>query len=355
MIAYLKNILLYCIVKGLQCFIKKEYNSSSILIVSATGLGDTIWATPAISALKESLPNSKIHLLTTGLGKETLLHNPHIESVIVITAQSFFALYKDLLSLKIGTVLIFHSSDRYLLPLVACIGANKIVGVRGEQKGLERLLTHKIEKGNVHEIDKRMLLVNQLGATLSPRPLEILVTQEEEKEALYFLKKQGWDGKSPLIGLQPGAKDAFKLWPSQYFIATAKKLQSYHPFFVITGSLYEARLVKQIASQIPNSLPLFGQISLRTLAGIIKNLSLYITNDTGPMHLAFSQNIPTIALFAPTSSSLCGPYLANNAFVIEKSRTCQPCLKKKCQSPFCMRQINVEDVYIQATKILGDL
>jgi heptosyltransferase-2 len=355
MIGYLKNILLYCIAKCLQCFIKKEYSSSSILIVSATGLGDTIWATPAISALKEGLPHSKIHLLTTGLGKEALLHSPHIESVLVTTAQSLFALYKELLSLKIGSVLIFHSSDRYLLPLVASIGASKIVGIRGEQKGLERLLTHKIERGNLHEIDKRMLMAKQLGAASSPRPLEILVTQEEEKEALYFLKKQGWDGKSPLIGLQPGAKDAFKLWPAEYFIATAKKLQSYHPFFVITGSLYETGLVKQIASHIPNSLPLFGQISVRTLMGIIKILSLYITNDTGPMHLAFSQNIPTIALFAPTASSLCGPYLANNAFVIQKKQTCLPCLKKKCQSSFCMRQIAVEEVYIAAAKILGDL
>ena len=351
MISWLKNISLFALSKSLQVFAPK--NGSHILIVSTTGLGDSVWATPAISALKEAFPLSKIYILTTGLGKEILLHNPHIETPIVITAQSKIALWKLLRSLKIATILMFHTSDRYILPLVASIGATKIVGVHGEQKGQENFLTKEIKNSGLHEIDKRMRIIDAIGVKSSPRPLEIIVTKEEEKEGIEFLKKNGWDGKKKLIGFQPGAKDNFKLWPAEYFLQLGSLLKDYAPFFVITGSMNEAALVKGLARNLPESIALFGQVSMRTLLGIIRQLSLFVTNDTGPMHLSFSQNVPTIALFAPTHHTLCGPYKGQNALVIQKNRTCTPCLKKKCNDPFCMRQISPQEVALKAKEILG--
>lgn len=351
MLVFFKNFFLFCLSRLLRLFAPKK-RGSAILIVSATGLGDTLFALPAIQAIKTSFPSSKLYILTTGIGKELLLHNPYLEQPLVVTAQNIFALRKILCSLNLETVLMFHTSDRYLLPLVASTRASNIIGIEGEQKGLDALLTIRVKNQNIHEIDKRLLLAKAMGAEPSPAPLQIPVTEEEEKEALLFLKKQGWDEKRPLIGLQPGAKDKFKFWPEEYFVKTASALKDYNPFFVITGSMGEANLVKTLARQIPGSLPLFGQISLRTLLGVMRKFSLYITNDTGPMHLAFSQNIKTIALFAPTDPRLCGPYLAKNAHVIAKKLTCSPCLKKKCRDPFCMRQISVEEVVAQAKELL---
>lgn len=328
--------------------------SKTILIISTTGLGDTIWATPAIRSLKGAFPNARIDLLTTGLGKEALFHNPHLNEVYVITYQSLLSLRKILWRNRYEAVLIFHASQRFIFPLSALIGARKTISTQHQNKGLDRLITDLIPAAPIHEIERRFRLVEVLYPKIERGPLEIPIQEDEMQEALFFLKKSGWDGKQPLVVLQPGAKDHFKLWPAEYYIETAHALAHISPFFLITGSMSEAAFVKNIARDIPNSIPLFGQISLRSLICLIHRADLMITNDTGPMHLAFSQNTPTIALFAPTDPRFCGPYFAQTAFVISKRRTCIPCLKKRCRDPFCMRQIPVKDVVSLARQILED-
>jgi ADP-heptose:LPS heptosyltransferase len=379
---------------------KKERHSSTkkFLIVSTTGLGDTLWATPSIKALRETYPHSEIHVLTSGLGAQVLQNNPHIDQLFVISDPLFFSLFCLFFVLKkknFDAIFIFHSSQRLIFPFCALLGAPKIVGTKGLNKDLDFILTHPLEKKEQHEIERRLEMVAQVNAKAKEQTLEqdaraqsrsfkgelaelydngarssdplteenllcsnrgvlqFFPGQEEEKKIERFLSSHKIEPFTLLIGLHPGAQNLFKQWNPMRFVELGLKLkEKWDCKIIISGNQEEALLVAEIASKIPDSIPVAGELSLSAFAALQKKMALFITNDTGPMHLAFAMNTPTIALFGPTDHRLCGPHKADKAVVIQKKKTCTPCLMKKCEEPFCLLQIGVNEVYEKALELI---
>jgi ADP-heptose:LPS heptosyltransferase len=217
------------------------------------------------------------------------------------------------------------------------IGASHRLGTTGLQKGLDALLTHGTTWTGSHEIERRLDIVRAAGAT--PKSYELdFITEKRHRQT-----------EKLVIGLHPGSKDKFKQWPAEYFVKVAQKLQETVPCkIVVTGSENERALVEAICAEIGSAEAVIQP--LKTMAAILEHLTLFITNDTGPLHLALAMKTPTIALFAPTNPLICGPYHNTSAQVIQASPTCFPCLKKKCRDPFCMRQISPDAVVQAALK-----
>ncbi|MGH2612631.1 MAG: glycosyltransferase family 9 protein, partial [Rhabdochlamydiaceae bacterium] len=311
------------------------------LIVSTTGLGDTLLATPAIRALRETYPKAYIGCLTSFLGAEVLKDNPYLNELFVFNkVSSLLKLYFQLKKRKIGTALLFHTSQRAILPLCAVIGTSQRIGTAGLQKGLDSLLTQPIPWAFSHEIERRLEIVRAAGAIPQTYELDFII-EETHRKAAKELIPEGF-----VVGLHPGAKDRFKQWPPSHFVKVAKKLQQeLQCAIVVTGSSTERQLVEALCAEIGQAQAIIEP--LKVMAAVLEKLTLFITNDTGPLHLALSMNTPTIALFVPTNPAICGPYHNASAKVIQASPTCSPCLKKKCHDPFCMRQIG-PDVVIQA-------
>lgn len=355
----LKNFLLKIFFKLYSLIVSqpsKKDPIENIAIFSTTGLGDTLWATPALKVLKTQNPNCKITLLTSAVGKEVLLNNPYIDEVIVYSLFSFFNLFFHLKEKKFDAILIFHASQRKIFILAKLLNPYYLVGTMGRSKDLDFLLTHKVlTHSKEHEIVRRLKLLEAIHVHSTEKPtLELFITDEERQEADHFLRSHHIGKNERLIGVQMGSKDPFKRWPKEYFESVLEKLQHKYPHkIILTGAMNEAKLVKSTAKLIPHSLPIYGQISLRCMIAIIEKMDLFLTNDTGPMHLAFAMNIPTIALFSPTHPENCGPLHAKNAFIEYAPRCCFPCLQKNCREPFCMRQINKETVLTHATSILN--
>lgn len=334
---------------------EKPTKLEKIAIFSTTGLGDTLWAMPAIKALKASFPECRITALLSPIGKEVLLNNPFIDEVIVHSLFPFHKLYMMLRRKKFDAIVIFHASERKIFLLAKLLNPHYIIGTLGRSKDSDFILTNAIKPHfNEHEIQRRVNLIYPLGAqSTNDLKLQVFLTDDEREQANFFLKSMGVEPQDKLIGIHPGSKDIFKRWPKEYFINVAKKLQNRIGCkVIITGSMHESKLAKSIAKELPYSISLFGQVSLRTMIAIIEKMSLYITNDTGPMHIAFAMDIPTISLFSPTHPSSCGPLQASNSIVEYVNRCCVPCLAKKCKDPFCMRQISQETVLKHALSIL---
>lgn len=172
--------------------------------------------------------------------------------------------------------------------------------------------------------------------------MEIFLTDTERSHAPALPK--------PLIAIHPGSKDLFKQYPPHLFAEVGKKLSG---TVVITGGKDEVALCEEVANAIPGSTSLAGKFSLRELAALIEKCNLFITNDTGPMHIACAMKTKTIALFGPTDPKLCGPYQNENTTVLQRSPTCTPCLRKKCLDPFCMHQISPYDVVNEISSLIG--
>lgn len=324
------------------------------LILSTTGLGDTLWGTPAIRALKKSFPTSYIGIVTSPVGKTLLQHNPHLSEILVAKdplAGSLVSLYRTLKGKKITHILNFHISQRPMLPLAAVLGAQEIIGTCGTTKGLDVLLTHALDHSGLHEIQRRLHIAAQVGAHSSDPLMELFVGSEDEKTAGEFLESLTSPPHFPLVALHPGAKDRFKRWPATHFIELGNLLvRNLGCQILVTGTSAEQPLIDSISSHIEGAVPV-THLPLLALAALIRRVDLMIANDTGPMHLSFALRTPTIGLFTPTDPHLCGPHHVDTAIAISKKPTCTPCLRKKCLEPFCLLQIGVQEVYNRALNL----
>lgn len=332
-----KNYFIFGLVRFLQLFQVKG-NKDHFLIVSTTGLGDTLWATPAIRALREAHPKAYIGCLTSALGASVLKDNPYLDETFVFNKTlSLFKIYFQLKKRKIGTALLFHTSQRAILPLCAVIGASTRIGTKGLQKGLDTLLTNGIEWNGSHEIERRLDIVRAAGAIRETYGMDFSIDDHHRYAARKLIPEE------IVIGLHPGAKDRFKQWPPSHFVKVAKKLrEELGCTIVVTGAPNEKQLVESICSEVEGARAIIQP--LKIMGAVLEKLTLFITNDTGPLHLALAMNTPTIALFAPTNPAICGPYHNLFATVLQAPPTCMPCLKKKCRDPFCMRQIGPDAV-----------
>ncbi|MDI6890024.1 MAG: glycosyltransferase family 9 protein [Thermodesulfovibrionales bacterium] len=333
---------------------------SRFLVVSTTGIGDTLWGTPAIRALKETYPDSYLGVLTNQIGSELLQENPNIDEFFIFRrgGRAIFSLpvlLKILRQKKFEVAFIFHASDRVIWPLVFFTGAGEIIGTY-DTKGLDFILTRSTDQLlHSHAIENRLALVRQLGANTEDRALELYLTVEERNRMEQFLKDRGINRDVLIVGLHPGAKNVYRRWPSKNFIDLGNILiKKLNCQILITGSKKENSLVDEISAKINGAIPIAGKLSIRESAALIEKMDLFITNDTGPMHIAFALETPTIAMLSPSNPNNCGPYKAKGKYrIIKKPQTCTPCIYKKCYNPVCMEHITVEEVVADAESLLG--
>lgn len=339
----MKNALIQPIVRLFQKLIPINPPANRILIVSTTALGDTLWASPAIENLRRTFPDAYLALLTRPLGLELFRHNPHLNRIHLL--GKWIPLWKELCKERYDTVLLFHASQRPILPLCSLIGARRIIATSGINKGLDALLTHPLDNFSKHEIVRRLEIAEASGAKRHTEALSLPLLDSERLPK----RRERW------IALHPGAKDAFKRWPASHFIELGRRLKEETGCeILITGNPEEKPLMEQIAAQIPGAHLYEAGTSLRSFAVLLEQIDLLISNDTGPVHLACALSRPVIALYSATNPQLCGPLAAPRSLAIAKPPTCSPCLKKKCREPFCLLQISPAEVFSTAQALLND-
>jgi len=328
-------------------FIPQHRNTHRVLIVSTTALGDSLWGAPAIENIRRSFPSSYIALLTSPIGMEVFKFNPHIDKLYPLKdplLPRLLSLWKTLYKEKFDTILLFHASQRLTLPLCSLLGASRIIGTSGINKGLDSLLTHPLPNHTQHEITRRLKISESFGAKTETEKLSFYIDPEE----ILPPRTNG-----PWIAIHPGAKDPFKRWPKENFIEVGKRLKNdLNCEILITGTSAEQKLIDEIAKAIPGAHPYDTKTSLRGFAAQLNQMDLLISNDTGPVHLACALNKPVIAIYASTDPNLCGPHHAQRATTISRRATCDPCLKRKCRRPFCLAQIGPEEVVTAAKRKL---
>jgi ADP-heptose:LPS heptosyltransferase len=345
---FFKNCLIKAVLWPFLLFQKKGKNDH-FLIVSTTGLGDTLWATPALRALRKAAPMAYIVCLTSSVGAAVLDKSPYLDEIRVLKKPYLMSWLKHFFYLRkkqIGTALVFHASQRAALPFTVAIGAQRRVGTDKQHKGLESLLTDCLPVEHEHEIERRIKMIKALFPLSEVSfELEFTVPEIACEKASSLLPNQ------TIVGFHLGAKDSFKQWPIEYFVKVAKALKERTQcHIVVSGTPAEEKLLLTFKKDMPEAQVLIEPLDV--MAAALKKMSLFITNDTGPMHLAFAVKTPTIAIFTPTSHQLCGPYKNNSASVLQGKPTCSPCLWKKCKDPFCLRQISPEEVILMALQKL---
>ena len=294
--------------------VKKQSNIDifqNILVVSNTGLGDTILSTPSIISLRKSFPDITITFM---VNKKyfPLFENFEFVDSLILYSSGFFNQLKIILKLKrrkIDTIFLFHSNgpeDVFFSVLSGAINIFKMTD--NHNHDFKNIFLNQANNISQHDIEKKLDLI---------RPYNPKYISTEMKISKYFYNKTGFITKQDgykYIGLQLGAQDEYKMWPCQNFISLVNLLNSKYKklrFVVIGNTKLEKKIAKQLEDGIfkkKSVLNFCGSTTIIQLPIILNDLDLLLTNDTGTMHLSIALANKTISLFGPTNPMEFGPY-----------------------------------------------
>ena len=331
-----------------------------IVVRAPNWIGDSVLAVPAAYSLSRNFPQAQIWVAAKDWVKELFVSHDFIKGVISLPDDDGFKKLKDSIrkiksfQFDIG-VLLTNSFSSALLFYLGKIPERWGYNTDGRRVLLTRAVALKKGEDSSHQLNYYLDLISGLGLKTSPPKISLPVTQEEKRKAKEMLVSLNVDLKKPLVILNPGASyGPSKRWHAENYAKLALLLQDKKKAeILITGSKDDNELVESIASCITKKpFNLTGKTNLRLLAGLISNADLFITNDSGPMHIANALKIPVIAIFGPTNPSFTGPF-QQPAAVIKKDVPCWPCSYRVC--PFdhqCMISIDAEEVFEACQKFL---
>ncbi len=323
------------------------------MVVSTTAIGDTLMGTPALRALRQSFPESEIHLLVNAKRREVVARNPHVDRVLPYRNNLFHRLLLSFRRLPYyNAVLVFHANEDIWGVLDAV--RYGVCHTRQDFQDARRRV-FKLDSLPRHSIQKRLALVEKAGGKKTEDfGYEFSIPPNLQVWAAQHLKERGVLPQDPLVGVQLGATDLFKCWPVEFFAQTARHLRSSRRVKIyVNAAPAEKELVDRFLDLAGEEgiLVTPGEDLLRS-AALIQRCHVFITPDTGPMHMAIALGVPLIGLFCPTNVEDTGPLGYDKAVILKKEKTCQPCQNRGCRDNFCMRQITVEEVCGAAERIL---
>ncbi len=357
----IRENLLYFLLKIIKKFDKRQtelkyFNPDevrNILVVSSTAIGDTLMSTPAIRAIRERYPNAKIIAHFNVKNMELFENNPHIDGIIPYYGgwKKFFRTIREFRKHKFDVAVILHGNEPQATPMAYLGGARFIVKVPIPKK-FGFLLSNKTNgfenPWNHHGIEVRLKAAYFIDCKTNKREMVLLLDKRANERVEKLLKELGINNKK-LIGFQVGAANKYKIWSQNKFIKLGQKLIEFDSdiFILILGSKKEIDLCNQVKDGIKYKvMSMAGKLSLKELVALINRLDILVTNDTGTMHIAVALKKKTVSLFCPTNFWGVGPIQDMHLHrIIAKEKPCNPCLTKKCKSPFCMDLIEVDEVF----------
>jgi heptosyltransferase II len=297
------------------------------LIEIPNWLGDCVMFTPAFDNIINYYNDIEITIFGSSASIEFIENHPKVVKALTIDSKNKFS-YKTFAHLGSFDVFFsFRGSIRAKIIKLIISATNKY-----------QYIHDKYPKR--HQVEKYVDFVNDcLNTNNSPGNLSCYLTNAKDK------------GTSRILGINPGASyGSAKRWYPEQFAKIAIEL-SVNFDIMIFGGANELEFAEEIENHliknnISNYLNLAGQTSISELTSYISKLDILITGDSGPMHIAASLKIPTIALFGPTNPNETSQWKNPQNVILKKYLECQPCMRRTCPLKHhnCMKLIKASEV-----------
>jgi len=344
------------------------------LIINPFGIGDVLFTTAVIRAIKDSCPDSFIGYWCNERVGGALKNNPDINVIFSLSRgdlkkifnssvphglKELFRLFISIKKRRFDISLDFSLDHRYSL-LTKLAGIRTRVGLDYKNRG--RFLTHKIGVEGYklkHIVEYYLDLLKFTAIKPKTNTLKINIPKEHKARSRNILARYGVKEDDFIVGIAPGAgaswgKDAtYKHWAAIKFAQLADRLvNNLGAKVVILADQLERPIADVMVNTMKNKpVDLTGRTSLEELMAMISNLSILVTNDGGPLHIASSLGIKTVSIFGPVDEKVYGPYpLSSRHIVIKKDLECRPCYEnfrfKGCANERkCIEDVSVDEVY----------
>lgn len=302
----------------------------NIFIEIPTWLGDAIMTTPAVENIIQTYPHAKITLLGSFVSTQAFVGFKNINRIIIDETKKNGNRYFNLIKLaksigKVDLALSFRRSfsSKFMMFFI-----------KAQHKYQYRRLT----KEEIHQVLRYSDFVNfSLKTNLLAGDLKLYYTPHTYAK--------------PTLGINPGATyGSAKRWYPKEFAKVAMALAKEYNIVLFGGPL-EVDISNDIEKEliengISNYTNLAGKTTIPQLIEHIAGLDIFLTNDSGPMHIAAAYKIKTVAIFGPTRFKETNAWNNPNEHIVSKNLECAPCMKRVCplQHHNCMKLITAQDV-----------
>lgn len=346
-----------------------SYNPCNNLLVRGVNwIGDGIMTLPALRALKTEMPETKISLLVKPWVSPLFEHNPNINDIILYGNEyaSMFGRVKISLNLRkkkfCSAILLQNAFDAALITFLA--GIKDRNGYKRDGRGfmLTRAIPVPKNYKKIHHIHYYLNLLEQIGIHAEYSDPYLYLTLDERLRSRETLNNM----RRPLLGINPGAKyGSAKRWlPERFAEIAIWFMQDTGGSVIIFGGKSEIEIADEIYKKVPPefrthdvTLNMAGKTSLRELIALISECDAFVTNDSGPMHIAYALKTPLISIFGSTDPLLTGPppdMDGRSSVVLTPDIPCSPCFERTCKNNTmrCMYEISSDEVFLSIKKIL---
>lgn len=323
----------------------------SVLIIRCGALGDLVYATSVIDAIKSEFGQNTIidFVCNTGIGtlfsKDDRVNNvfsiKHNKIPLMISSDKKKIIRHS--KKNPYDILINFEFGKQFKTLTEKINAKKKVGALFEDIN--------IPKDVVHMVDiSKYLFKSLLSANIYDKSFPRVVGSSKEEVYKRYALNEKYIIISPSNSHQKSSRMNYRAWQNNSWVELIEKL-NHEVQVVIVGNKNEDEFFNKLMPYPKNVLDLVAQTPLSDLIGVIENASALVATDTGTAHLASALNTEVFALIGPTPAEVTGPYQSpyNKVHIISSNKECSPCYKTKvmrsCKDNVCMKEISVEMVY----------
>ena len=341
--------------------------AKNILVRGTNWIGDAVMTIPAVTAIRNTFPEATISVLAKPWVAEVYRLCPAVNEIILFHdpgshsgIQGKIRLAGELRTKRFdAAILLQNAIEAAVISFLAGIPIR--AGYNSDARGF--LLTHSVQRTKtikeVHQINYYMEMVKSLGCRLAEKSVCLQPDRDFASVSGDIFRqhgiKGGIKGDRLLIGMAPGATyGPAKKWFPERFAAVADRLiDEFSAQVVLLGSGEDRKSAEQVEQKSRH--PLFnlsGHTNLKEAIAVMARCNLFISNDSGLMHVAGALDVPLVAIFGSTNPATTSP-VGNKSIVVRKNVPCSPCLKEVCPTDFrCMDMVSIDDVYEKARDLL---
>lgn len=343
-----------------------------ILAVRLDAMGDVLMTTPALRAIRRTVPDARLTLLTSPAGASVARLLPEVDEVVTYEAPwmkvpaprdpgADRAFVEALVRRQEDAAIIFTVNTQSALPAaVMTYLAGIPVRAAHARENPYHLLSHWIRDPEPdlpvrHEVRRQLDLVAALGATADDDHLSLRVPPGASRAVRRRLEQLGLLDGRPWAVVHPGASAPSRRYPVDGFAAVADGLADRGWRMVLTGGPDEGPLVEGVRARMRHaSIPLHGRLDLGELAALLSVAPLLVANNAGPVHVAAAVGTPVVVTYALTNRQHT-PWGVPSR-VLSHDVPCRDCLRSVCPMGHhrCLTGIAPEAVVEAALELVGD-
>lgn len=343
-------------------------NPQKILLIKTGAIGDILMTTPLMREIRRLFPSAKIDYLVGNWSKDVLKNNPNINSIIsfdekIMLKKRIFKVLSLIKKIRKQNYDLCFVLDRsYLINLFAYF-CNIPYRIGFDRDGEGFTLTNPVKAyWNNHHIKEYLRLLEPYNIKSKKCGMEVFLSKKDKDIIKKILdriiikktKKGKLIGIAPLSAVNPGETAFNRRWPKENYVEIINKLLKQNSLIFLFGGSNEFDEIEKLRQLFKNKNRIFNCANLNIQQSVLlmKKMNLFLTHDSGPMHMASCANTKVLTLFGPTNPNEKAPLNKGSSFIWKNHHLIKKGIQADYLSRSGMEKISIEEVYNKTREML---